>query len=254
MTQRYFFKLAYNGTGRSGWQKQPNAPTIQEDIESLFSSLYQDPVEIVGCGRTDAGVHASSYYFHADIPTHITTDSLLYKLNRMSEAHLAFHQIISVVPEAHARFDAFQRSYNYNVSLEKNPFGFSHQIPSRKNFNFEKLNEAAAILLDYIEFFPLCKSNSEVKNYRCQVSQSKWEKLDDNNYVYHVTSNRFLRGMVRLIVGMCLNHMNGLIDLDEIHDAMINQRRFNKDLSVPPDGLFLNEILYPEKLFLSSKV
>ncbi len=248
MKQRFFFKIAYNGTNHSGWQKQPNAPTIQDDIEVLFATLFQDNIEVVGCGRTDAGVHASTYYFHADIPSILTTENLLYKLNRMSGSHLAFLEIKKVQAEAHARFDAYQRSYNYNLSLDKNPFHLSYQIPSKKNFDLDKLNEAAKVLLAYEEFFPLCKSNSEVKNYICSLTQSKWVKIDESNYVYHVTSNRFLRGMVRLIVGMCLNYMNGLIDLVEIHTAMKEQRRFSKDLSVPPDGLFLNEVLYPEKI------
>jgi len=164
LTQRYFFKIAYNGTKHSGWQKQPNAPTIQEDIEALFSTLYQNNIDIVGCGRTDAGVHASNYIFHADIPSTIAEKDLIYKLNRMSDPHLAFYSIQKVNQDAHARFDAFQRSYNYNLSLEKNPFQFSYQIPSTKNFNIEKLNTAAATLLNYTDFFPLCKSNSEVKN------------------------------------------------------------------------------------------
>jgi len=251
LTQRYFFKIAYNGTNHSGWQKQPNAPTIQDEVETLFSTLYQDKIDIVGCGRTDAGVHASAYFFHADIPDSISEDNLMYKLDRMSNPNLAFYSLHKVTPEAHARYDAYQRSYNYNLSLKKNPFDFSYQIPSRKNFNLDKLNLAAAALLNYKLFFPLCKSNSEVKNYHCELSQSVWKQIDDHNYVFHVTSNRFLRGMVRLMVGMCLNHMNDLIDLKEIHSAMKEQRRFNKDLSVPPDGLFLNQILYPENIFLT---
>jgi len=252
LTHRYFFKIAYNGTNHSGWQKQPNAPTIQEEIEALFATLYQDKIDIVGCGRTDAGVHASCYFFHADLPTTITQENLLYKLNRMSEPHLAFYNIQKVNDTAHARFDAYQRSYNYNLSLKKNPFDFSYQIPSQKNFNLEKLNRAAAVLLEYQNFFPLCKSNSEVKNYVCNLTQSEWKQVDESNFVYHVTSNRFLRGMVRLMVGMCLNFMNDQIDLAEIHSAMQEQRRFSKDLSVPPDGLFLNQILYPEKVFVTA--
>ena len=249
MTQRLFFKICYNGTNHSGWQKQPNAPTIQADIEDLFHTLYQKEIEVVGCGRTDAGVHASTYYFHSEVPDTLSKEDLLYKLNRMSKSHLAFNEVFEVTSDAHARFDAFQRSYHYNLSLEKNPFELSYHLPSRKNFDLKKLNDAAATLLQYKDFFPVCKTNSEVKNYRCELTQSKWVQKDENNYVYHVTSNRFLRGMVRLIVGMCINHMNGLIDLEEIHSAMKQQRRFNRDLSVPPDGLFLNQVLYPESIY-----
>jgi len=249
LTQRFFFKIAYNGTRHSGWQIQPNAPTIQADIQGLLFKLYQKDIEVVGCGRTDAGVHASSYYFHADVPNSFSTDDLLYKLNRMSESHLAFEEIIKVNNDAHARFDAYQRSYVYHLSLHKSPFQYSYQIPSRRNFNLDKLNEAASLLLQYEDFFPLCKSNSEVKNYKCLLTKSEWQKIDENNFAFNVTSNRFLRGMVRLMVGMCLNYMNDLIDRDEITNAMVNQRRFNKDLSVPPDGLFLSEVLYPENIY-----
>lgn len=247
---RFFFEIAYNGSKHSGWQKQPNAITIQEEIELLFHTLFQNKIDIVGCGRTDAGVHASKYFFHADLNTNLSKEDLLYKLNRMSEAHLAFYKIKSVKSDAHARFDAYQRSYNYNLGLEKNPFETNFVLPSRKNFNFHKLNEAAAELLLHEAFFPLCKSNSEVKNYNCNLSHSAWEKISETKYVYHVTSNRFLRGMVRLIVGMCINYMNGIIDLKEIKDAMQQQRRFNRDLSVPPNGLFLNQVLYPKEIFI----
>lgn len=249
MKTRYFFKIAYNGTAHSGWQKQPNAPTIQQDIEELLSQLYQEEIQIAGCGRTDAGVHASEYFFHTDLNERFELDKLLYKLNRMSQEHLAFYSIQEVDSEAHTRFNAHLRSYVYHLSIEKDPFTTSYYLPSTLNFNLEKLNQAALILLEYDEFFPFCKTHADVKTYKCQLSRSEWIQTSKSTFEYHVSANRFLRGMVRLIVGMCLNYMNGLISLDEIHEALKKQERLPKDLSVPPTGLFLNQVEYPKKLF-----
>ncbi len=246
---RYFFEIAYNGSDRSGWQKQPNALTIQEDIENLLSKLYQKDICITGCGRTDAGVHALQYIFHVDLEDSFEQSQLLYKLNRMSNQHLAFYRMKKVKDEAHARFDATSRSYVYKISLEKNPFTLTYNLPSRKNFNLDKLNTAAKILLDYDAFYPFCKSNSDVNHYNCGLTVSEWVMYDQNQIQFHIKGRRFLRGMVRLIVGMCLNYMNGLIDEQEIHKALQKQERLPKDLSVPPNGLFLDMIVYPSDIF-----
>lgn len=249
MKSRYFFEIAYNGTAYSGWQKQPNAPTIQEDIESLLSKLYQEEIQISGCGRTDAGVHASQYFFHCDLNDTYEKEKLLYKLNRMSKDHLAFQNIFEVIESAHTRFNANLRSYVYKLTTEKDPLNINYYLPSRSNFNLSKLNEAALVLLDYKAFYPFCKSHADVNNYDCQLSRSEWIQTSKSTFEYHVSSNRFLRGMVRLIVGMCLNYMNGLISIDEIRNALEKQERLPKDLSVPPTGLFLCEIQYPKELF-----
>lgn len=250
MKSRYFFEIAYNGREHSGWQKQPNAPSIQAEIEALLSKLYQEDIQIMGCGRTDAGVHASKYFFHADLTDQIAKDKLLYKLNRMSDDHLAFYAILKVKKDAHTRFDAHHRSYVYHLTTNKNPFNISYYLEDSRKFDLEKLNQAALILLDYKAFYPFCKSHADVKTYNCNITRSEWIHTEENTFEYHVSANRFLRGMVRLVVGMCLNYMNDLISLEEIKEALEKQVRLPKDLSVPPTGLFLNEVKYPSEIFI----
>jgi len=249
LKSRFFFEIAYNGVAHSGWQKQPNAPSIQEDIETLLSKLYQEDIRIMGCGRTDAGVHASQYFFHADIEDSIQKEKLLYKLNRMSGDHLAFFDVLKVVDDAHTRFQATQRSYVYQLTTNKDPFSTSFYLGDSRKFDLSKLNQAAQVLLDYNAFYPFCKTHADVKTYKCYLTKSEWIKTNKASYEYHVSANRFLRGMVRLIVGMCLNYMNDLITIDEIKVALKKQERLPKDLSVPPTGLYLNEVKYPQEVF-----
>ena len=249
MKSRYFFEIAYNGTAHSGWQKQPNAPSIQQEIESLLSKLYQEDILIMGCGRTDAGVHASQYFFHADINYSIEKEKLLYKLNRMSGDYIAFFDIIKVADDAHTRFNANQRSYVYQLTTHKDPFSTSFYLGDSRKFNLSKLNQAALVLLNHKAFYPFCKTHADVKTYNCDLTRSEWIQTNKTSYEYHVSANRFLRGMVRLIVGMCLNYMNDLITLDEIKEALEKQERLPKDLSVPPNGLYLNEVKYPKEVF-----
>ena len=249
MKSRYFFEIAYNGSAHNGWQKQPNAPTIQEDIEKLLSKLYQEEIQIMGCGRTDTGVHASQYFFHADINDSIEQEKLLYKLNRMSGDHLAFFNMIKVAHDAHTRFNATQRSYVYQLTTSKDPFSSSLYLGDSRKFDLSKLNQAALVLLEYKAFYPFCKSHSDVKTFNCNLTRSEWIQTNKTSYEYHISANRFLRGMVRLIVGMCFNYMNDLITIDEIKSALEKQERLPKDLSVPPTGLYLNEVKYPEEIF-----
>lgn len=230
----------------AGWQIQPNAPTVQAEIQEILSKLYGFEVVIMGCGRTDTGVNASHYIFHVDLPEEkYTLEHLLYKLNRMSSDGIAFYNIQPVHENAHARFDAYERKYIYYCSLKKNPFKRQYLIPDKRKFNFDRLQEAAKIILEYDEFFPFCKSNSDVKSYLCQIKESQWTQDSKGNLEYHITANRFLRGMVRLIVGMCFQYMNDKIDLEEVHHSLKKQVRLSKDLSIPPDGLFLVDVKYP---------
>lgn len=247
--KRFFFKIAYNGSSYAGWQIQPNASTIQAEIQDILSKLYGFDVSIMGCGRTDSGVSASDYYFHVDLPLEkYEFNILLYKLNRMSTPGIAFKEIYMVDDNAHARFDAFERKYIYYCSLNKNPFKKQYQIPDRRKFDFDRLQEAANVIKQYGSFFPFCKSNSDVKSYDCIIKESKWISDSKGNFEYHISANRFLRGMVRLIVGMCFQYMNYKIELTEVHAALKNQVRLSKDLSAPPDGLFLVDIKYPFEL------
>lgn len=246
--KRFFVKIQYKGTDFSGWQSQPNACTIQDEIESQLSKIFQRDVAIVGCGRTDAGVHASDYVFHfdgdVDDPAHLT-----FKLNRMLPPSIAVLKMVEVNADAHARFSAEKRSYEYHIHKLKSPFLYdlSFHNPSLFNANIDLLKETAGSFLLYNDFNTFCKSNSDVKTTKCKLMRSEWE-FRDTKLIYHVTADRFLRGMVRLMVGCCINVAQGKITLVEVRKALEKKERLNHDLSVPAKGLFLSKIEYPSSI------
>lgn len=245
---RYFFQISYDGTEYSGWQRQENAITVQECIEENLSRLYKDSIPILGCGRTDAGVHASDFYFHVDLNESEEGINLLrFKLNKMLPSTVSVNEIIPVHKEAHARFDATSRSYIYRLHFDKDPFSVKYSFKYNQGGipDFDLLSQAASLIKEYTEFYPFCKSNSDVLNYKCQIEISEWKKITESKWEYHVTANRFLRGMVRLIVGMCLNVAIGKILLHEVREAMDKQERLKYAWSVPPQGLSLTDIQYP---------
>ena len=246
--QRYFFKISYDGAPFAGWQRQDNAMTVQQCIEDAMSKLSHTDITITGCGRTDAGVHASDYYFHVDLETEMEAmNGMVYKLNKMLPSEISISEVLQVHNEAHARFDATSRSYIYNVHFEKDAFlgQYSHFYKYGPKPDFELLNQAADILMQYQSFYSFCKSHSDVNNYDCRLTESKWVKISENRWAYHVSANRFLRGMVRLIVGMCFNVARGKLTLEDVHEALEKQTRLNPALSVPPEGLALVQINYP---------
>jgi tRNA pseudouridine38-40 synthase len=243
---RYFSELAYSGTNYHGWQKQPNAFSVQEMIEQAFSTILGAEIEVVGCGRTDAGVHASQYFMHFDYDGNFP-DEFLKRVNKFLPGDIAIRRIFQVKEDAHARFDAVRRSYSYFIVLEKNPFasGLSWHFPFFEKLDFQKTQQAATLLLNYTDFQPFCKSNTDVKTMKCHIIRSEWA-LDDvqRKMTYHITADRFLRGMVRLIVGMCLHVGLGKIPIDEVRHALEHQTLIKKSWSVPPHGLFLTEVKY----------
>lgn len=243
---RYFAELAYNGFQYSGWQKQPHKPSVQETIKQAFSTILGAEIEVVGCGRTDAGVHASQYFMHFDFDGNFPK-AFLSRVNKFLPQHIVIFRIIEVAPEAHARFDAVSRSYVYRLSFVKNPFEIqtSYFYPYAQRPDFEQMQAAAELLLAYREFYPFCKSNHDAKTLQCELTRSEWLQINENHLEYHITSNRFLRGMVRLIVGMCLNVGIGKVSIQEVKTALDQQTLLNKSWSVPPEGLFLRAIKYP---------
>ncbi|MFT4567220.1 MAG: tRNA pseudouridine38-40 synthase [Saprospiraceae bacterium] len=249
---RYFFEIAYDGTEYSGWQRQPNAMTVQEKIElSLTKLLSSEYISIMGCGRTDAGVHASKYYFHTDLDTEMDMASLKYKLNHVLPSDISILNIIATGQKAHARYDAFSRSYIYNLHLNKDPFRekYSTYYKQARNINFELLESTAAMLLKHEDFAALCKSKSNVKTTICQLTESRWTYNEaQNSYAYHVTSNRFLRGMVRLIVGSSVQIATGKLTLETLEKALEIGEKPYLVFSAPPQGLFLREVKYPFSL------
>lgn len=243
---RYFSELAYNGFSYSGWQMQPKDTSVQEVVERTFSTILGTPIEVVGCGRTDAGVHACQYYAHFDFEGTFPT-AFLRRVNKLLPKDIVIYQIFAVAPDAHARFDAYQRSYEYHITFVKNPFQIqtTYFYPYALKPDFDKMQAAAQLLLSYQEFQPFCKSNHDAKTLRCQLTRSEWEMIQDDQLTFHITANRFLRGMVRLIVGMCLNVGLNKVTLDEVQTALDQQMLLKKSWSVPPEGLSLTQVKYP---------
>jgi len=244
---RYFAELSYLGTRYSGWQKQPKAVSIQEVIEQKISKILRTEIEVVGCGRTDAGVHAKQYFLHFDYEKELP-NGFINRLNKMLPKDIAFKKVAEVEPNAHARFDANHRAYEYHVGFYKNPFttNTAFHFPFAEKLDLEKLQEAADLLLSYEAFFPFCKSNSDVKTMNCDLKRAEWIfDAEKEALVFHIAANRFLRGMVRLIVGMCLNVGLGKISIEQVKSALDTQTRLSNSYSVPPQGLFLTDIRYP---------
>lgn len=212
-----------------------------------MSLLLDHSIEVTGCGRTDAGVHASQYFLHFDWEQDFPKD-FQKRLNRMLPPDIAIRRIFEVAPDAHARFDAVRRSYEYHIILDKNPFQTLTvwHFPFFEKLDLEKTLAAAALLLNYKEFQPFCKSNTDVHTMECDLLRSEWVfDPEKRTLTYHISANRFLRGMVRLIVGMCLNVGLGKLTLEEVRAALDSQTLLKKSWSVPGEGLSLTEVKYP---------
>ncbi|MBL4650128.1 MAG: tRNA pseudouridine(38-40) synthase TruA [Aureispira sp.] len=243
---RYFLELAYNGTRFCGYQEQPNGITIQSEVERALGILLRVPTKIVGCGRTDSGVHALQYFAHFDATQDLTKD-FAYHLNSLLGKDIVCSQLIEVAEDAHARYDATSRSYQYVIDLTQNPFRQETAYFCRygNQLDVDKMQAAAKLLLNYKDFTTFCKSRTDNKTNLCDLKQSEWvfnEK--EQQLVYQVTSNRFLRGMIRLIVGMCLNVGKGNISIELVKAAMEEQKTLKSALSASAEGLFLMDIKY----------
>lgn len=242
---RYMVRCSYNGTRYHGWQAQPDvAKTIQGEIEAILSKLHRGAAPIVGCGRTDAGVHARDYVFHFD--THLAKDiNILYKLNRMSSDDLYFSKISEVTSDFHARYDAISRSYQYIVLGFSDPFRqeTSYYFPQFKDIDQGVLNYVASLFIGEHDFSTFCKTNTDVSHKWCTVTSCEWS-FDDMQYTFDITANRFLRGMIRLIVGVSLRAAIGMIPVSDIEKAFTSKERITQDWSAPARGLFLDHIIY----------
>mgnify|MGYP000256469437 FL=1 len=240
---RYFIELSYNGKNYHGWQIQPDAISIQEKINNALSTVYQKDIQIVGAGRTDTGVHASQMFAHFDIDK-LIDDNLVFKLNSILPNDVFIKAIFLVDDEKHARFDALSRSYEYKIWLGRNPFllDFSWQIHSQKP-NVTLMNEAAKLLLDYEDFESFSKVKTNVHTFNCNVTEAFWVQKD-NQLTFHISANRFLRNMVRAIVGTLLDVGLDKISISDFKNIIESKNRSNAGLSVPAKGLFLTQIKY----------
>ncbi|NRB53784.1 MAG: tRNA pseudouridine(38-40) synthase TruA [Saprospiraceae bacterium] len=244
---RYFVELAYNGTRFFGWQRQPQQLSVQEALEEAFSTILNTPISVTGCGRTDTGVHAKQYFMHFDFDGSFPK-AFDRRINKYIGPDIALYSFWQVATDAHARFDATHRGYEYHLNFQKQPFEqeTAYFFPFSAKLDVKAMQEAGKLLLSYGEFYPFCKSDTDVKTMKCELRQAEWRwHEEEKKLVFHIAANRFLRGMVRLIVGMCLNVGLGKLSVDEVKVAMDDQTRIQKSLSVPPQGLFLTDIRYP---------
>lgn len=243
---RYFIKLAYKGTNYHGWQYQPNAITVQELINKALSTVLKERIEILGAGRTDAGVHASEFYAHFDINIDFDKKIILYKANSILPDDIVLYNIFKVKPDLHARFDALKRSYEYRIFLGRNPFlnETTWQLNNRK-FNVDLMNNAAKILFNYTNFKSFSRSNTDVKTYNCKIYQAEW-RLNNLNLVFYISADRFLRNMVRAVVGTLLDVGLEKISISEFEKIIQKENRNLAGASAPARGLFLTKITYPK--------
>lgn len=243
---RYFVILSYNGTGYNGWQTQPHegTKTIQGTLDAAFALVLQTPISTTGCGRTDTGVHAIDYVAHVDLPKGVDIGKLKYKANIMLPDAISIQSITKVMPDAHARFDATERSYKYYIHQSKNPFLVNSYYYNFGDLSLEKLNEVAILLKSYKAFAPFCKLHSDNMTMNCIIKESYWY-AEGEQLIYKVTADRFLRGMIRMIIGMSINVCRKKISLDELNNALDTQTRLTHNWSVPANGLILCDIKYP---------
>ncbi|MFD2530388.1 MULTISPECIES: tRNA pseudouridine(38-40) synthase TruA [Polaribacter] len=240
---RYFIELAYNGKNYHGWQIQPDVVSVQEKINHAISTVLQLQIEVVGAGRTDTGVHASQMFAHFDLEKEIKGD-IVHKLNSILPNDITIYRVFLVEEEHHARFNAESRSYEYKIWLGRNPFllDFSWQIHSQQ-LNVSKMNKAASLLLEYEDFQTFSKVKTDVYTFNCNVTEAVW-KQEGDLLVFHISANRFLRNMVRAIVGTLVDVGLEKITVDNFREIIESKNRGNAGLSVPAKGLFLTKIKY----------
>jgi tRNA pseudouridine38-40 synthase len=246
---RYFIELSYNGKNYHGWQNQPNAISVQEVLEKAMSTLLQEQVSVVGAGRTDAGVHASQMFAHFDNEVEFDENNLMYKLNSFLPNDIAIQNIFKVNPEAHARFDAVSRSYLYRISTSKNVFSSELSYLLNSELDINKMNAACKILFEYKDFQCFSKSKTDVKTYNCTIMEAHW-KLENDELHFTIKADRFLRNMVRAIVGTMIEIGLGKLKVDHLHTIIKSKNRSEAGFSVPAHGLFLAGIVYPNSIKL----
>ncbi|MBE6268213.1 MAG: tRNA pseudouridine(38-40) synthase TruA [Bacteroidales bacterium] len=247
---RYFIYLSYDGCNYHGWQVQPNAPTVQEKLESALSLLMRTPISVTGAGRTDTGVNASTMVAHADFCEEIDCKQIAYRLNKILPPDIAIHYIRRVKDSAHARFDATSRRYRYYVSTAKNPFNRRYTCRLTGEIDFDAMNEAAAVLPEYTDFTSFSKLHTDTKTNNCKIAYARWSRLSADEWVFEIEADRFLRNMVRAIVGTLLMIGRGKIAKEQIREIIEKKLRSEAGDSAPAQALFLEEVKYPEDLFL----
>ncbi|AUC77400.1 tRNA pseudouridine(38-40) synthase TruA [Olleya sp. Bg11-27] len=247
---RYFIELSYNGKNYHGWQKQPNAISVQEVLEKALSTILGETIAVMGAGRTDAGVHAKQLFAHWDTDIIFDAEKVQYKLNSFLPVDIAIQSIFKVKDDSHARFHATSRAYLYRVALQKSPFNVDQSYFLKHALDIEKMNEATKILFEYNDFQCFSKTHTDVKTYNCDIMKAEWQ-LMDNELHFTIKADRFLRNMVRAIVGTLINIGVGKMEVDELHTIIKSKNRSNAGFSVPAQGLYLTEVAYPDTIKLN---
>lgn len=247
---RYFIYLSYDGTNYHGWQIQPNGVSVQEVLMNALATFLRKPVEVVGAGRTDAGVHARLMVAHFDFDAELDGNTVVDKLNRLLPPDVAVYRMRRVRSDAHARFDANYRTYKYYITTRKDPFNriFSWRI--FQTLDFEKMNEAAQTLFDYTDFTSFSKLHTDVKTNNCKIMYARWEQTGEYCWVFTIQADRFLRNMVRAVVGTLVEVGKGKLTVEGFRRVIEEKNRCSAGTSVPGNALFLVDVGYPEDLFL----
>ncbi|MBR4774349.1 MAG: tRNA pseudouridine(38-40) synthase TruA [Bacteroidales bacterium] len=243
---RYFIHLAYNGANYNGWQTQPGLPTVQQTLEEALGTLLRQPIAVVGCGRTDTGVHASDFYAHFDYGGQESVDGgrLAFKLNNFLPSDIAIFGIFPVADNAHARFDATARTYQYHVSDRRLPFRQGQYCRIYFKPDLDRMNEAARLLMQYDDFTSFAKLHTQVKTNICHLSEAHWDTVGEE-WVFTIRSNRFLRNMVRSVTGTLLDVGRGKLSLEGLKEIIERKDRCAAGVSMPACGLFLTKVEYP---------
>lgn len=248
--QRYFIYLAYDGTNYHGWQIQPNGISVQECLMKAMTTFLRKDIEVIGAGRTDAGVHASLMVAHFDYEGEpLDTAQVTEKLNRILPQDISVYEIRKVKPDAHARFDATARMYKYYITTRKYPFNRQYRCRIQGELDFERMNEAARTLFDYTDFTSFSKLHTDVKTNNCEITHAAWTQEDENTWIFTIRADRFLRNMVRAIVGTLLEVGRGKMTVDGFRKVIELKDRGKAGTSAPGQALFLVDVAYPEDIF-----
>lgn len=241
---RYFITLSYDGTRFHGWQVQPNGISVQGELQRGLSLLLRSDIQVTGAGRTDAGVHAKMMVAHFDFPEEIDGRQLAYKLNKLLPQDIAIQKVEPVADDLHARFSATSRTYHYYIHTEKSPFERHYSCELHYPLDFAKMNQAARMLLDNEDFGAFCKSHADVKTTLCHVTHAEWHQISPSTWYFEITANRFLRNMVRAVVGTLIEVGRGRMTLDGFRKVIEGKRRTEAGESMPGNALFLVDIRY----------
>lgn len=242
---RFFITLSYDGMRYHGWQVQPNGPSVQEKLQWALSTILRQDIQVTGAGRTDAGVHARMMVAHFDVESmDFSLQDLTYKLNRLLPQDIAIQKMEPVSDEMHARFSATSRTYHYYIHTVKDPFLRAYSCELHYPLDFQLMNEAAAILMTYEDFGAFCKAHADVKTTLCHITTAQWHQTSPSSWYFEITANRFLRNMVRAVVGTLIDVGRGRLSLDDFRKVVEGKRRTGAGESMPANALFLEEVKY----------